>query len=315
MKPLQNVMYEIVDKQPSNYYVFSGPEGKVISIYIDKICELGYDKTFCESVEQAVKSISSNTMFRNKCCYIIIDDNDYLKKDNQWEHIKERFEKSGDILIIWYNKLDKRSKMYKSNYHTEFELLSEDLLVSYVLKDFPQMSHNLAEQLVMICERDYSRILYECNKIRDYMNANNAIETADEAFYELINQNVIYQPTGDITYKFIDCVTYGDLDNSYKLLHKIKLSGESPLGILALLYINFKNLLLYQGLGKDKSDAERRTGLTKWQISNAAKVIGGYKTIELRNILDYITEIEQGIKLGLIEEDVAIDYALIKIMG
>ena len=74
-------------------------------------------------------------------------------------------------------------------------------------------------------------------------------------------------------------------------------------------------MLLYQGMGADKSNAEHRTGLKYWQINNLRKLVGGYRTTELRNILSVITSIEQGIKLGEIEEALALDYALIKIMG
>lgn len=314
MKQLVDVMYEIVDGTPSHYYVFAGDEIEVMRIYVDKICELGYDKTICEDVAEVLSRGNNISLLTQPKCYLVIDDMEYAKVDKNWDSTISKFNNSNDILILLYNKIDKRLKIAKSDYTTIFEKLSDNLLIKYVLKIFPHMNTELVKELVHICENDYGRVLLECDKIKCYAKAKNLI-TPDNAYEELLEQGAIYKPIGDITFQFVDAVLFGNLESSYELLEQVKLKGENTLGILALLYNNFKNMLLYQGMGADKSNAEHRTGLKYWQINNLRKLVGGYRTTELRNILSVITSIEQGIKLGEIEEALALDYALIKIMG
>lgn len=315
MKPLVDVMYEIVDESPSHLYVFSGEESEVMRVYINKLSELGYPLVQEETVSDAVKKCSASSFFSSHKCYLVYDDVEFSKKQSEWDKVSELLTKTDNIVVVKYTKLDKRSKLYNSDYSTVFDKLSDDLLVKYVINRFPTISESVAYELVSVCENDYGRLLLEEDKIECYLNSHSDANTIDSSYDELMKQGVIYKPIGDITFDFIDSVVYGDMEKSYEQLHQIKLNADSTLGILSLLYSNFKSMLLVQGLGRDKANAERRTGLSAWQVRNALKNIGGYKTIELRNILQYITDVEEAIKLGMIEESIALDYLIVKIMG
>ena len=81
--------------------------------------------------------------------------------------------------------------------------------------------------------------------------------------------------------------------------------------IVTILYSGFRNLLAYQGRGKNKQNAMERTGLTKGEIWGCNKNIGGYTLIELRRNMLLCQKVESGIKMGTIDEDIALEYLVL----
>lgn len=313
MKELPIVMNEIIDNNLSHYYIFTGEETGVLNIYINKIISAGYLRVDYDTVSEAVQDNFKVSFTNQPKCYIITDDIKYLQDEKNWESVHQKFEKSNNILILKYTKLDKRSKFYKNEPITQFDKLNDDILSNHIPEGLNDLNYNERLKLIHICENNYNQILLESDKVEKYKKVNKL--SSSQALDELIKLNVIHKPIGDITFDFVNAVAYGDLNRSYELLDKIKRTDESTLGILALLYNNFKNMLLVQGLGKDKSNAENRTGLKYGVIQATLHNIGAYKISELRNALDIITSVEQGIKNGSIDDSIALDYTIIKIMS
>lgn len=57
-----------------------------------------------------------------------------------------------------------------------------------------------------------------------------------------------------------------------------------------------------------------RTGLTAWQVKLAKEKGNHYSIGELVNAMKIIRSSEKGIKTGMIEQEVAIDYILVNIL-
>ena len=79
--------------------------------------------------------------------------------------------------------------------------------------------------------------------------------------------------------------------------------------IVSILYNGFRNLLAYQGLGSNKQGAMERTGMTKGELYGCTKNVGGYSIAEVKRNMLKCQEIEAGIKMGTIDEDIALEYA------
>ena len=317
---LHELQKQIVSKKLDKVYVFTGEEIGVMDIYLDKIYSIvGCDVVRMESVQEAYAKMTQRRISGAPRCFVVRDDKEFLKQDKIWDTVFSLADKSPDYLILIYSSIDKRSKFYKQNTErlTEFEKLSPELLAKYISKELPGIKERDARKLAEICECNYSRILLECDKIRHYVHriqkSNGAVDFG-KAMNILIEQGVIFQPIGDITFKFTDAILTRDYQNTSRYLREARLKGESEVMILSLLYNGFKQILMVQGLGRDQRDAVKRTGLTSWQVKMAQEKQGHYSISELIKALKIIRFVEMGIKTGQIDAGVSLEYVIVNIM-
>ena len=303
-------------------FIFTGDEIAVMDIYLDQIQKaLNCTSIRVDTVQEAYQRMTKKTMSKQPRMFIVRDDKEFLKQDKNWEHIEKDFENGTDTIIIIYTTLDKRSKFYKKyrDRAVVFDKLSPDMLAKYIDKELPGMSKQDRLKLANICECDYSRILLECDKIRQYSRHTNRDVDVMSVDYGmvmdiLIKQGVIHQPIGDITFKFTDAIALRDHKATAVYLQQAKAKQEPEIMVLAILYNTFKQILLVQGLGKDKTNAAARTGLTSWQVNVTMHKLGRYRIGELMNALKIIRFVEKGIKTGQIEANMALDYLIVNIM-
>ena len=130
----------------------------------------------------------------------------------------------------------------------------------------------------------------------------------------LVEKGIIYQPIGDITFKFTDAILTRNFAETAEYLRQARLKGESEIMVLSVLYNGFKQILMVQGLGKDQSDAVKRTGLTAWQVKMAKEKQGHYSISELINALKVVRFAEKAIKTGQLEAEVSLEYVIANIM-
>jgi DNA polymerase III delta subunit len=320
---LHELQKQIVSKELDKVYVFTGEEIGVMDIYLDKIYSIvGCDVVRMESVQEAYAKMTQRRISGAPRCFVVRDDKEFLKQDKIWDTVFLLADKSPDYLILIYSSMDKRSKFYKRNTEklTEFEKLSPELLAKYISKELPGIKERDAYKLAEICECNYSRILLECDKIRHYAHSTqksgivNGVIDFGKAMNILIEQGVIFQPIGDITFKFTDAILTRDYKNTSRYLREARQKGESEIMVLSILYNGFKQILMVQGLGRDQSDAVKRTGLTPWQVKMAKEKQGHYSISELIKALKIVRFVEKGIKTGQIDADVSLEYVIVNIM-
>lgn len=312
---ITDLMQEIKTHKFKGYHTFFGDEYAVMNIYISMIEKCGYHLKYVDTISQVLNDIRKKSLTNEKFLYIVFDDSTFQKAEEKWEQVKEIMNHSKHLLIGKYLKIAKTTKFYKQNEDctVEFEKLSKDVLIKYIKKDLPELKEKYCEELVEICEYDYGRILLEINKIKTYSKVFLAYNM-DEIYSKLLSQNIIHREIGDITFKLTDAVLCGDLENAEKYLYQAKQKGEPTLMILSILYDTFRQMLLVQGLGKDKSNASQRTGLTGWQVHNVMSKIGAYSISELIYNLSIIQKVEFGIKSGTVDDAYAMEYTILSIL-
>ena len=128
----------------------------------------------------------------------------------------------------------------------------------------------------------------------------------------LIKDGTIYKPPKDAIFDFVDAILDRDVEKAFELYENCKGVGESTLPLLTALFNNTKAVLQVQTC--TTKDTAKTTGLTGWQIMNAKKHLDVYYPEELEDLLQLITECEQGIKTGEIEEQYVIEYILVSIL-
>ena len=133
----------------------------------------------------------------------------------------------------------------------------------------------------------------------------------DKCFEELDKQGLFHKEIGDITFELTDAVLGGYPEKAIQKLDEAKRKGEPTMMIATILYTGFRNLLSYQGLGKNKQGAVERTGMTNGEVWRCSKLIGGYSIDELKRNMFLCQKVESGIKMGTIDEDMALEYLVL----
>ncbi len=198
-------------------------------------------------------------------CYVVRDDKEFQKTENIWKDFKSGRAQNGNVIILVYEKIDKRSKFYKQNDITEFEKLIPEILAKYINKNIG-LDTEYGLDLAKRCDQDYSKILLECNKLEVLAKVRRV--NIEQAYLMAIKEKLIHEPPQDVIFDLVDAVCKRQIKQVYQLHEELKQINENSLGIISLLYANMKNMLLVQS-AKGSSDVASTTGLTAWQIKLA----------------------------------------------
>ena len=313
---LVDLMKKISNNDIPHFLIFFGEEQKIIDIYIQNIVQLaGVKKVVVDNVPQAIKDNGKKSLDKSIKVYVATEDTAFLTKDESWENVRKSMHKN--YLILRYHSLDKRSAFVKKNQQNivEFSHLSDEVLQQYINRDLPDLSDENVSKLISYCNNDYGRILMEVDKIWQTQSSRlsnfNINLDSNDCFEELDKQGLFHKEIGDITFELTNAVLGGYPEKAIQKLDEAKRKGEPAIMIASILYNGFRNLLAYQGLGNNKQGAMERTGMTKGELYGCTKNVGGYNINEVKRNMLFCQEIEAGIKMGKIDEDIALDYLVL----
>ncbi len=308
---LVDLMKKISEDNIPNFLILFGNEQKILELYVEKILEkLQAKKVICESVSNFISISGRKSIDKSKKVYVVQEDMNYSKAEDSWDKIQKHMKHN--YLILRYNSLDKRSAFVKKNQQNivEFSYLSNEVLQQYIQRDLSNLSDENVSKLISYCNNDYGRILLEIDKVKQYMNSIKS-NNEDKCFNELDKQGLFHKEIGDITFELTDAVLGGYPDTAIKKLDEAKRKCEPAMMIATILYTGFRNLLSYQGLGKNKQGAVERTGMTNGEVWRCSKLTGGYTISELKRNMFLCQKVESGIKMGTIDEDIALEYLVL----
>lgn len=318
---LQELMVSIANNRAPHYLILYGKEQKILELYINQIAKNYKSVIYNDSVSDVVNLHRRKSLDKSTKLYIVDEDVSFLKAENAWSTINSEFAKSKDGLIVRYHKLDKGSKFFHNNKQNivEFPYLSDDVLLQYINRDLPNLSEKNALSLIKYCNNDYGRILLEIDKIIQYDSHNMSItntgnvqsKSIDTCFSELDKQGLFYKEIGDVTFDLTNAVLGGYTKKAIQKLDEAKRKCEPAMMIASILYTGFRNLLAYQGLGNNKQGAMERTGMTKGELWGCTKNVGGYHLQEVKRNMLACQSVESGIKMGTIDEDIALEYLVL----
>jgi DNA polymerase III delta subunit len=313
---LAQLMTRISSGSIPHFLILFGEEQTILGIYIQHIAQAVEGKIIpAQKVSNAVKQVGKKSLDKSRKIYTITDDPDFIKNEEIWKIVKSYFKK--DYVILRYHSLDKRSAFFKKNKENivEFSHLSDEVLKQYIYRDLPDLSDENASKLISYCNNDYGRILMEIDKIWQAQSSRlsnfNINLDSNDCFEELDKQGLFHKEIGDITFELTDAVLGGYPEKAIQKLDEAKRKGEPAMMIASILYKGFRNLLAYQGLGNNKKGAMERTGLTKGELWGCNKNMGGYSLSELRRNMLFCQKVEASIKMGKVDEDIALDYLVL----
>ena len=313
---LVDLMKSISCNSIPHFLILYGEEQKIIDIYIKNIIQSVEGKrVVVDNVSQAIKDNGKKSLDKSIKIYVVTEDTEFIKKDESWENVRKSMHKN--YVILRYHALDKRSAFVKKNQQNivEFSHLSDEVLQQYIYRDLPDLSDENVSKLISYCNNDYGRILMEIDKIWQAQSSRlsnfNINLDSDDCFEELDKQGLFHKEIGDITFELTDAVLGGYTELAIRKLDEAKRKGEPAMMIASILYNGFRNLLAYQGLGSNKQGAVERTGLSKGDIWRCSKNVGGYSIEEVKRNMLICQNIESGIKMGTVDEDIALEYLVL----
>ena len=313
---LVDLMKSISCNSVQHFLILYGEEQKIIDIYIQNIVQsVDGKRVVVDNVSQAIKDNGKKSLDKSIKVYVVTEDTAFLTKDESWETVRNSMHKN--YVILRYHALDKRSAFVKKNQQNivEFSHLSDDVLQQYIYKYLPDLCEKNASKLISYCNNDYGRILLEIDKIWQTQSSRlsnfNINLDSNDCFEELDKQGLFHKEIGDITFELTDAVLGGYTELAIKKLDEAKRKGEPAMMIASILYNGFRNLLAYQGLGNNKQGAVERTGLSKGDIWRCSKNVGGYSIEEVKRNMLICQNIESGIKMGTVDEDIALEYLVL----
>lgn len=312
---LVDLMKRISSNDIPHFLILFGEEQTILNIYLTHILEVTKSKRIsADSVSYVMQNINKKSLDKSIRLYVVQDDMAFLKVEDSWETVRNTPTK--DYIILRYHSLDKRSAFAKKNQQNlvEFSRLTKEVLQTYISKDLPDLSEKNSSKLIEYCNYDYGRILMEIDKIKQYSSIRTDL-TIDSCFVQLDKQGLFHKEIGDITFELTNAVLGGYTETAIKKLDEAKRKGEPAMMIVSILYNGFRNLLAYQGLGSNKQGAMERTGMTKGELYGCTKNVGGYNISEVKRNMLKCQEIEAGIKMGTIDEDIALEYAVLSCLA
>lgn len=316
---LVDLMKRISSNDIPHFLILFGEEQTILNIYLTHILEVTDTKRIsADSVSYIMQNINKKSLDKSIRLYVVQDDMAFLRAEDSWETVRNTPTK--DYIILRYHSLDKRSAFVKKNQQNlvEFSRLTKEVLQTYISKDLPDLSEKNSSKLVEYCNYDYGRILMEIDKIKqwqEHYTNNEGTPNTDSAFKLLDKQGLFHKEIGDITFELTNAVLGGYPETAIQKLDEAKRKGEPAMMIVSILYNGFRNLLAYQGLGSNKQGAMERTGMTKGELYGCTKNVGGYSIAEVKRNMLKCQEIEAGIKMGSIDEDIALEYAVLSCLA
>lgn len=213
-----------------------------------------------------------------------------------------------DDTIVVCKKIDKSVLEFCSDYVIEFPKLENWHIKDYAYSLGSGIDKAKLDTLIDICNNDIYRLDKELKKISIF----------DERFRENMFNSFIDDGIFDDMSKFkIFDITNAIIKKDVKTLFDIYQELDSidcePVGLVTILYNNFKNILAIQFNQKASPeslgiDAKKFYAIKKYNC-------GFYTRSQLVNILQMLMDIDYKLKSGLLPADLIIDYVITKIFS
>lgn len=307
---------QIIKNNLSNFYIFTGTEIGIINIYLQQMSnKLGLPITRADSILSIYGKCQGGSLFGDSTgFYVIRDDRDFMKQEQLFDTIKTSIRKN--VIVLLYDKIDSRLKFGKhfKDDIVAFEKLTPNVLKSYIKKELPLSDKNI-ETLMEVCGGSYDMCMLEVDKISQFVMSGEIHGydmTYDEAFIDLLECGVIYQPEETDVFKFTDAVCNRNKKLAFELEQVLMANNNSSINILGTLYNSMKSVMLIQVCeGKNISEV---TGLDNRLIYFNKKYVGKYSSGELVKAIKLISKVIEGVKNGWIDDVYATRYVLVNIL-
>lgn len=265
----------------------------------------------------------------NEAAYIsLLDEKKYLIAKNAHFFGSEKLkEEDSERLISYLNnpndqtilifttttKLDVRkkiTKLLKDKYEVieipklkEYELNNK--IMSIFKKDGYQIDFEAIKYISESCLLNYDLIYNEIAKIKLYYNDEKNIKLND--LKKLVSPSI-----EDNIFKLINAIMEKNYAKSLKLFNDLKILKEEPIAFISLLAKEYRNTYLIKTTN-DKTSLTELLKIQNWQYEKYERYAYSYDTLELKNKLQELYNLDLDIKTGKIDKYLGFELFLLNI--
>ena len=288
-----DLMSDIRTNKLKPFYIFIGEEIGLMNVYLGQIKPNVIRES---SILTTLPSLTQRSLIESNRVYAVRDDKDFISNESRWKRLEDiRY----GTLIIMYTKVDGRSKFLKQfeDNVVTFDRMTSSQLLNHFAKsvNFPTP---LLEQIIELCERDYSRISNELDKL------NRVSLPTEKAVNEIVHRDVEFQ-----IFEAVDSVIRYEPVKAFEYVEILLATQENVLGFLTLLYNQFSAAARILG----SSDAKESTINVKQFTINKIKSNFNYSLDSAFKGMTIIGDIIEGVKSGLYTDTIAVQICLLKI--
>lgn len=177
----------------------------------------------------------------------------------------------------------------------------------YVKMRLPGVDKVALDWLCDVAKNDISRLSLECDKIALFNKGE------QDSIFNLINSENGYDDLCPLDiFNFSNAIMSKDLKVIQKVLHDLDNIDVEPVGLVTILYKNFKNLLFVQ---LNPNAAPEKLGMTSKQMYAIKRNINVYSSAKLLSIFQMLASIDRRLKSGEMPNNMIIDYVLTNILS
>ncbi|MDD3046513.1 MAG: DNA polymerase III subunit delta [Candidatus Pacebacteria bacterium] len=274
--------------------------------------ESGINERFLDAKNLTFEELKNEVLglsFFNEKKLIIVE-NVFLNKTLK-EEIKEKgkdFLTSENIIIFYeQNKILKADLLYsfirKKGTIEEFNFLEEEELKNWVLNEIEKEGGMIGDSaLNLLCEYAGNDLWRQKNEI------SKLIAFSKEKITEKEIKLLINIETELNIFNTVEAIANNDKGKAIRLIKKHLDKGESIFGILALISIQFKNMIIVK-----TAEDYRRTSLSPFLQRKSFYQSEKFSLEDLKRIYAKIVEIDISVKTGKIDEKIAIETLILNI--
>lgn len=179
-------------------------------------------------------------------------------------------------------------------------------VVDYVHCLLPGLTDAEINWLCEICNNNVERLQNEADKINIFS------KDEQEKMFTLINDDDGYNDLSPLNiFNFTNAILKKDFKKVSEILKSIDCIDIEPVGVLTLLYRNFKNILNIQLNSRATADS---LGMTSKQFNAIRYNCGYYTPNNIVKIFKILTEIDYKLKSGKLPSNMIIDYLVNNIL-
>jgi putative DNA polymerase III len=277
------------------FYILYGEEIGLMNVYLNQMGNVVRES----SVSTVWKTLTQKGLVSNRRIFAVRDDKDFLANESRWKRLPDvRY----GTLVLMVTKIDKRSKLLKAfpDNCVEFEKMTDAQLKRHFVSKYSTIDSDMIDMVIQFCLNDYSRIDNELDKL-------SRLKKVDASVVE----SIVKHKTEIDIFSLVDDVLEYRPEQAIMKVTELLAKGESPIGLLTLLYQNFNNACLVLGADEPK---EANLGIKQFLIN---KIVYNFQ-YELDSAFEGMAILGQaieGIKNGRYTESSAVYISLYKIFS
>lgn len=320
---VKTIREHIKTKEFKRAYLLYGTEDYLKRLYRDKLKEAVLEGADTMNLMECtgkgtdareVREFAETMPFFADYRLVLLENTGWFKNATEFaDYIPEIPESS--ILVFVEEEVDKRSRMFKAvkeyGYACELSGMTEQELKLWVATLMKRENRKITESTVQVLLEqvgtDMNRLGTEVEKLVCYTMGRDVVTTED------VREVCTEQLTGKI-FAMTEAMALGQKKKALELYYALMELHEKPLGILFMLERQLNLVLLAKEMkerGLDRGAVASALGVPPFAAAKYMTQADRFQREELRQKLEYSIALEEEVKTGRIQEQIAVELLLV----